>query len=70
MTDDEQRGEEGREEAIEDLEAPAAAQGDVAGGQLCGARSCGRPSMVCVGTCQETMAKCDQLSKRVVVYEQ
>ena len=31
---DEQRNEEGAEEAIEDLEAPAAAQEDVAGGKI------------------------------------
>lgn len=32
MTDEEKHDEEGAEEAIEDLEAPADAQGDVAGG--------------------------------------
>jgi hypothetical protein len=31
---DEQRSDEGAEEAIEDLEAPAEAQGDVAGGAI------------------------------------
>jgi hypothetical protein len=69
MTDEERR-EEGNEEAVEDLEAPAAAQGDVAGGQLCGVHSCGSPSMVCVGTCKLTKADCTQLSRRVIIYEQ
>lgn len=32
---DEERSQEGADEEIEDLEAPAAAQGDVAGGLLC-----------------------------------
>ena len=48
---DEERNQEGGEETIEDLEAPAEAQGDVAGGQICGAKSCGNPSMICVDTC-------------------
>ena len=38
---DEQRNEEGAEEAIEDLDAPAAEQGDVAGGM------CYKPSLIC-----------------------
>ena len=39
---DEQRDEEGEEEAIEDLEAPATTQDDVAGGA-----ACGKPSVLC-----------------------
>jgi hypothetical protein len=58
--------EEGAEEAIEDLEAPAAAQDDVAGGA-----ACGRPSVICQApTCNETGVQCTQLSHKNVVYEQ
>ncbi len=42
---DEERKEEGAEEAIEDLEAPAAAQEDVAGGKI----QCKTPT--CWDTC-------------------
>ena len=42
MTDDERR-EEGTEEQVEDLEAPADVQDDVAGGAGCQGGSCGRP---------------------------
>jgi hypothetical protein len=48
---DEQRSEEGAEEAIEDLEAPAAAQSDVAGGRIVGGcpevGTCFSPSKIC-----------------------
>jgi hypothetical protein len=68
MTDDE-RNREGSEESIEDLEAPAAAQGDVTGGKLCGPKSCGNPSMVCYGpTCgQATGINCTTLSKVIII---
>ncbi len=71
MTEEELR-EEGAEEAIEDLEAPAAAQEDVAGGRkLCGPRSCGNPSIVCEGvSCMETWTKCMQMSGRIEVWAQ
>jgi len=60
--------EEGAEEAIEDLEAPATAQDEVAGGL---AAACGKPSAICQDpTCQETQAICTQLSHKNVVYEQ
>jgi|SwirhirootsSR2_FD_contig_41_5996449_length_705_multi_2_in_0_out_0_1 hypothetical protein len=66
---DEERNQEGGEETLEDLEAPAEAQGDVAGGQICGARSCGNPSMICVDTCpSHTYTKCSDLSKMIVVF--
>ena len=41
---DEQRNEEGAEEAIEDLEAPAAVQSDVAGGKGMPPTYCALPS--------------------------
>jgi hypothetical protein len=70
MTDQE-KNQEGSEESIEDLEAPASAQSDVAGGagKLCGPNSCGNPSMVCYGsTCDSiTLAKCTTLSKVVIL---
>ena len=61
---DEGHSEEGAEEAVEDLEAPASAQADVAGGA-----GCGDPSMVCNVTCQATNAKCIDMSHRVDVFE-
>jgi hypothetical protein len=69
MTDDE-RNQEGGEETLEDLEAPAAAQDDVAGGQICGSRSCGNPSLVCLDpTCgSKTYTKCSNLSKNIDVF--
>jgi hypothetical protein len=61
--------EEGAEEAIEDLEAPADAQSDVAGGQ-----GCGKPSAVCLDpTCAATDAVClgkAPLTNRIVVFEE
>ena len=61
--------EEGAEEAIEDLEAPADAQSDVAGGQNQG---CGKPSMMCIDpTCALTEAACfDKKTHDIVVLEQ
>jgi hypothetical protein len=74
MTDDERR-EEGAEEAIEDLEAPAESLEDVAGGRgKCMAPSClGSGSKVVVncegGTCKATMADCDKYSKVIIFHE-
>ena len=65
MTDDE-RKQEGAEEPIEDLEAPAAEQGEVAGGVVCAptnrcapvhtvVKSCHPPTQFCQEpTCQVT----------------
>jgi hypothetical protein len=62
MTDKE-RKEEGAEESIEDLDAPAQHQDEVAGGA-----GCGTPSMICVGdTCNDTTAQCTKLSHKIVV---
>jgi hypothetical protein len=45
---------EGAEEAIEDLEAPASAQGDVAGGICPNATACHLPTAACPSpTCTE-----------------
>ena len=75
MTDAENRA-EGAEESIEDLEAPAAAQGDVAGGVIkCVTPTCGGDSSVstfCQGaTCtrQTTESKCSLQTAAVVVHE-
>jgi hypothetical protein len=68
VTTNEQSKEEGAEEAIEDLEAPADAQGDIAGGQ-----GCGKPSVVCLfDTCAATEAVCGRKTAThdIVVYEQ
>ena len=62
--------EEGAEEGIEDLEAPADAQGDVAGGK---GQGCGKPSMECAApTCAMTDAACMDKSAthEILVYEQ
>jgi len=63
MTDQQQH--EGDEEAIEDLEAPAAEQDDVAGDA-----ACGKPSMICIQpTCELTAAECTKMSHRIDVFE-
>jgi len=65
---DEQREEEGEEEAIEDLDAPADVQRDVAGGE-----GCGKPSLICAEpTCSVSHAACFPKSPTniVVVWEQ
>ena len=63
---EEERSDEGGEEAVEDLEAPAAAQEDVAGGA-----GCGRPSMDCdPPTCGATAAYCADMSHKIIVFEQ
>ena len=62
-----EREEEGAEEAIEDLEAPAGAQEDVAGGIPCP----GKPSAVCAEpTCRATHALCRSKDTHdIVVYD-
>ena len=71
MTESE-RNDEGAEEAVEDLEAPAAAQEDVAGGDM--VRPCpGKPSAVCAApTCKATAVVCRSKDTMhdLVVYEQ
>lgn len=60
---------EGAEENVEDLEAPAEAQEDVGGGMACP----GKPSMACAPpTCVKTEAVCraQPPSHDIVVYEQ
>ena len=71
MTDDERRS-EGLEESIEDLEAPATAQDDVAGGKTkCVTPTCGGDSTVstfCRGvTCSKTASECALQTAAVVV---
>lgn len=65
MTDD-PRKEEAAEESIEDLEAPAAAQADVAGGEICAEPTefCAQPS------CIDTARACIRLSLQKVLHEQ
>jgi hypothetical protein len=69
---DEERNAEGAEESIEDLEAPAEAQGDVAGGVVkCATPTCGGDSTVstfCQGiTCSKTKSQCSLDTAAVVV---
>jgi hypothetical protein len=61
---DEERSDEAAEEPIEDLEAPAATQEDVAGGGKCGS-----PSTWCQDpTCLDTKVKCTRQSQDNRVY--
>jgi hypothetical protein len=65
-----ERNEEGAGEPIEDLQAPAAAQEDVAGGSK---SLCGNPSLDCSSaTCAMTEAYCTEktATHHVVVFEQ
>ena len=77
MTDEELKR-EAADEAIEDLEAPAAAQGDVVGGKVI----CAKPTNICapgnttsvetycqVPTCKATKSACGQATSVVIVYE-
>ena len=65
MTPDEQR-EEGAEEPVEDLEAPAEAQGDVEGGAICA-----KPTTICVEpSCVDTVRNCIRLSLQQVEHLQ
>jgi hypothetical protein len=73
MTEEERR-EEGAEEAVEDLDAPAEAQDDVAGGAGCRKPTCGVvPTLRCATpTCQDTKAQCMDApaTHDVIVFEQ
>ncbi len=75
MTEDE-RKQEGAEDAIEDLEAPAEAQRNVAGGLMGGPAGCAQPT--CVGdtkvnvwcrypTCKDSAQGCDNYTKDIIV---
>ena len=70
---DEERQREGAEERIEDLEAPAEAQQDVAGGGFAchPAGTCGSPSAVCAdfspGSCEITQTFCENKSHKIVI---
>jgi len=70
---DEEREAEAAEEAIEDLEAPAAAAGDVKGG-ACPGRTCIDDSeqvMYCLGeTCEDTETECAVHSDVLVMHVQ
>ena len=71
---EEERNEEGAEESVEDLQAPAEAQEDVAGGAGgCGSPTCGKPSLRCFSpTCAQTEAYCTEkkATHDIVVFEQ
>jgi hypothetical protein len=67
--------EEGAEEAIEDLEAPAMAQGDVVGGAHCIRPSCVGQSVVVAcsdvsPSCKATTADCQDGTHVVVIHVQ
>ena len=71
---EEERNEEGAEDPIEDLQAPAEAQKDVAGGAGgCGTPTCGKPSIRCSdGSCQMTQAYCANkpATSDIIIFEQ
>lgn len=65
---DEQRKDEGTTEDIEDLEAPAEAQEDVAGGK-CPGKSCTPETGLCAGgTCNYTKVVCPEKTEVPIVY--
>jgi hypothetical protein len=67
MTPDEKK-DEGAEEPIEDLEAPAEAQGDVEGGA---GNICAKPTTFCVEpSCVDTVKNCIRLSLQQVEHLQ
>jgi hypothetical protein len=71
MTDEERKA-EGGEEAIEDLEAPAAAQRNIAGGiTYCVGPTCNQATVVSTychhPTCSKTAASCQLETAAVVV---
>ncbi len=71
---DEERKHEGAEEAIEDLEAPAEVQADVAGGRdRCATPTCVGNTQVDVycrlPTCGQTQQDCTALTSKLVVKE-
>ena len=74
MTDDE-RTDEAAEEVVEDLEAPAAAQEDVAGGKMgcippsCVAQASDRITLCDLPTCTATKAACGLDTHEIVVHE-
>lgn len=67
---DERHDEEGAEEGIEDLEAPAEAQEDVAGGAGCSdSPSCNYTVLCLGGTCKLTKTTCEQGSGKIIVFD-
>jgi hypothetical protein len=75
---DEERNREAADEEIEDLDAPAAAQGDVVGGRVI----CAKPTNTCapgnttgvetyckLPTCNATKSACGQATTVILVYE-
>jgi len=66
---DEQKREEGAEEAIEDLEAPAEAQQDVAGGAKCTPVTCTYSVLCLGGTCKFTKTTCEDHSGKIIVFD-
>lgn len=74
---EEQRNREGDDEVIEDLEAPASAQGDVVGGKvICASPTCAPgPGGTSVETycskptCTATKSACGNASRTILVYE-
>jgi hypothetical protein len=74
MTEDERKA-EGSEEVVEDLEAPAAAQDDVAGGKMgcippsCIAQASDRITLCDEPTCTATKSMCDAATHNIIVHE-
>lgn len=71
MTETE-HNDEGDEEAIEDLEAPAAMQDDVAGGG-CVRPTCAGPTKLVVvcqePTCADTAAECEAATHSLILHQ-
>lgn len=56
------------EEAIEDLQAPAEAQGDVAGGD-CTSPTCSYSVLCLGGTCKFTRSTCEGGSGKIIIFD-
>jgi hypothetical protein len=65
---DERREAEASEEAIEDLQAPAEAQHDVAGGG-CNAPTCSYSVLCLGGTCKFTRSTCEGGSGKIIIFD-
>jgi hypothetical protein len=74
VTEDE-RNDEAAEDVVEDLEAPAAAQEDVAGGKMgcippsCIAKASDRITLCDLPTCTATRAECGADTHDIIVHE-
>lgn len=60
---------EASEEPIEDLQPPAEAQREVAGGEGCTAPTCSYSVLCLGGTCKLTRVTCEGNSGKIIVFD-